>query len=231
MSTTNSNNNQQKNTDGNIPRALVKGFVNAAGYGFFRVVQLFRLPHCFMKKRARQNREFNMSRNVQFPLNGQGMGELKDMRIGMRTFSHSGCGAIATFNAMSLVGCEPKIEDVVDFYERKGIILYANMGVNPIGVSRYLSEQDVQWKRYSGKVDWDSCITEGQVAIVLYWWANAKSFAAHYITIEKLKDGIRVYNLYNSRDCAFKYEDIQTFLEAGSYKRIVAMFVIDRKDN
>lgn len=231
MNTTNNNNSQQQNKEGNLPNALLKGFVNMAGYGFFGLVHVFRLPYSFMKKRGRENKEFNMSQNVQFPLNGQGVGTLKDLRIGKHNFSHSGCGAIATFNAMSVAGCEPKIEEIVEFYERKGLILYATMGVNPLGVKRYLSQQDVNWTKYSGKQDWDACLKDGQVGIMLYWWANAKNCGAHYVAIEKLEDGVRVYNVYNTRDCSFTYKDIQTFLSSGSYRKAVALFVIDKKEH
>lgn len=231
MSKTNSNNKGQQNTNNNKPNTFLKGIVHIMGYGFFAVIQRLRFPYASLKKKAVKNREVNMSKNIKFPLNGQGMGELKDMRIGSCTFAHSGCGAIATFNAMSMIGREPKIEEIVDFYEHNGLILNARMGVNPSGVKRYLKSRNVKWEFYSGKNDWDSKLSKEQVAIVLYWWVNRKGCGAHYIAMERTDEGICVYNEFGNRDTVYKYKDIQTFLTTGQYKRMVAMFVIDRKEN
>ena len=229
MSKTNSDNNLQQNIDPNKPKKIIKGFVDFAGYGFFSVVNALRPPYLFMKKKAVKNLEINLAKGLRFPLNGQGMGELKDLRIGRYDFAHSGCGAVATFNALSMAGCAPKMHEVVDFYERKGLTLYGRFGVNPVAVTRFLATQDLSWKRYTKEKDWDACIEEGQSAILLYWWANAKGCAAHYVALEKLPEGIRVYNVYNTRDKAYDYKDVQTFLTTGSYKKVVAMFVIDTK--
>ncbi len=231
MSKTNFDKKQQLNINENKPNTFLKGMVHIMGYGFFAVIQRLRFPYASLKKKAVRNREINACKNLKFPLNGQSMGELKDMRIGSCNFSHSGCGAIATFNAMSMVGLEPKMEEIVDFYEHKGLILNARMGVNPSGVKRYLTSKNLQWKFYSGKTDWDACLGEKQVAILLYWWVGKKGCGAHYVAAERTEEGIRVYNVYGNRDISYDFKDIQAFLASGRYKRVVAMFVIDRKEN
>lgn len=231
MSNTNSDNKQQKNTKKNAPNAFLKGFVNVAGYGFFAVVNKIRFPYFSIKKKAIKNREINVTRSLKFPLNGQGMGELKDMRIGSCDFAHSGCGAIATFNALSMAGCEPQMEDIVDFYEKKGLVLNAKFGINPAGVKKYLAGRELNWKFYSKKTDWDACLGQNQVAILLYWWVSTKGCGAHYVSLERTEEGIRVYNVYGNRDVTYDFKDIQAFLESGNYKRVVAMFVIDKKAN
>lgn len=231
MSKTNSDNKQQKNKKEHAPNAFLKGFVNVAGYGFFAMVNGLRFPYFSIKKKAIKNREINVTRSLKFPLNGQGMGELKDMRIGSCDFAHSGCGAIATFNALSMAGCKPQMEEIVDFYERKGLVFNAKFGINPAGVKKYLSGREVNWKFYSKKTDWDACLDKNQVAILLYWWVSAKGCGAHYVSMEKTDAGIRVYNVYGNRDTAYDFKDIQAFLESGNYKRVVSMFVIDKKVN
>lgn len=231
MSKIESNPKKQKNTNGNKPNFFLKGLVHIMGYGFFAVIHRLRFPYASLKKKAVKNREINKSKNLKFPLNGQSMGELKDMRIGSCAFSHSGCGAIATFNAMSMIGLEPRMEEIVDFYEHKGLILNARMGVNPSAVKRYLDANNLQWRFYSGKNDWDANWGDDRVAIVLYWWVNPKGCGAHYVAVERTDEGICVYNEFGNRDTAYKYKDIQTFISTGQYKRVVAMFVIDKKVN
>ncbi len=229
MANTNSNNKRQKNTKESKPNIFLKGFVNLAGYGCFAALNLVRLPYFSIKKKATRNRAINLAKGLKFPLNGQSMGDLKDMRIGSCDFAHSGCGAIATFNVLSMAGRKPQMEEIVDFYERKGLVFNARFGINPTSVKRFLTEQNLNWKFYSGKKDWDACIQENQVAILMYWWVSSKGCGAHYVSVEKLSDRVRVYNVYGNRDTAYEYKDIQTFLSSDKYKRVVAMFVIDRE--
>lgn len=227
MNNTKTDNKKQEKVNSNLPKAFIKGFVNAAGYSFFGLVNILRPPYLFIRKRARQNKEINLAKSLKFPLNGQGLGELKDLRIGCCNFAHSGCGAVATFNALSMAGLQPDMAEIVDFYEHKGLTFYAKFGVNPIAVNRYLATKELEWRRYSKPTE----LKEGQCAILLYWWANASGCAAHYVAAEKTENGIRVYNVYNTKDKAYEYKDVQAFLNSGSYKKVVAMFVIDKKES
>ncbi len=230
MSKTNSDNKQQKNTGVNKPQPFLKALVGMIGYGGYAAINAVRFPYFTIKKTAVKNREINASRELKFPLNGQGMGVLKDMRIGSRNFASSGCGAIATFNALSMAGMKPDMVDIVDFYERKGLVFNAALGVNPAAVKKYLAKNGLSWKCYKGKQNWDACLGDNQVAIMLYFWVSPKGMGAHYVSMEKCPKGMRVYNVYGNRDEAYEYEDIQAFLGSGNYKKVVSMFVIDRKE-
>ncbi len=231
MGKTNSDNNQQKNTQENRPHPFLKGLVHVVGYGGFAVLQAIRFPYFTIRKKSAHNREVNRVKKLSFPLNGQGMGELKDMRIGSRTFAYGGCGAIATYNALCMAGLEPDIVEIVDFYERKGLVFNAAFGINPVAVKKYLSQNGLTWKCYKGKQNWDECLSASQTAIMLYWWVGAKGCGAHYVSMERGGKGIRVYNMYGNSDVTYEFEDIQAFLDSGKYKRVVSMFVIDKKGN
>ena len=231
MSTTNSDNKQQKNTSNNKPQPLLKIFAHMVGYGGFAVLHTLRLPYFTLKKKAASNREINRSKNIVFPLNGQATGILKELRIGNHSFAHSGCGAIATFNATTIAGLQPDIAEIVDFYEQKGLIMNAALGINPLAVKKYLTASGLSWKSYRGKQNWMECIGPEQVAIMLYWWVSKDGLGAHYVTLEPCEKGIRVYNFYGTRDVSYEFEDVQAFLESGNYKRVVTMFVIDKKGN
>lgn len=229
MNTTKNNKEQQNNTQSKGPNFFIRLILKMGGYWFFAFLQVLRLPHCFMKKRAGANREINQSKKLKFPLNGQGVGELKDLRIGHCSFAHSGCGAIATYNVLAMMGREPEMTEIVDFYERKGLIWYAYFGINPIAVGKYLTKQGLRWKRYSGKKNWDACLQDGQSAILMYWWAGAKSCGAHYVALNKTEQDVVVYNKSNAANREGTYQDIETFLNKGTYKRGIVMYVVDKE--
>lgn len=228
MKNINSDNKQQVNKRADKPQPFFKILAHMIGYGGFAFINAVRLPYFTLKKKAVKNREINSSKELVFPLNGQGMGILKDMRIGSHSFAHSGCGAIATFNALCMAGLKPDMAEIVDFYEHKGLIFNAGLGVNPAAVKKYLSLNGLTWKAYKGKQNWDACLKDNQAAIMLYWWVSPKGLGAHYVSVEKCPKGVRVYNAYGNRDVAYEFEDIQAFLESGNYKRVVSMFVIDK---
>lgn len=229
MNTTNINKKEQKNIEKNKPNFFLKILAWIVGYGMFGVLNVVRLPYTFIKKRAAANREINTKKKLVFPLNGQGLGELQDMGIGCSNFKNSGCGAVATFNAMTLAGCTPVMPDIVDFYEHKGLTMYGKLGVNPRAVGRYLNQQGIQWKKYSKRSELDAVMKAGQCAILLYWWVGKKGCGAHYVTVEKDAEGIKVYNVYGNRDRTYEFSNIEEFLCHGDYKRVVTMFVMDKK--
>lgn len=218
----------QKNTQTNAPNPFLKILANSIGYNGFALANVLRLPYFSIKKKAVKNREINRDIILQFPLNGQRLGKLKNMRIGSCSFAGSGCGAIATFNALSMAGIQPDMVEIVDFYEHKGLILNAGWGTNPVAVKKYLSKKGLNPKSIKGKDILDVNLNADETAILLYWWVTAKDCGAHYVSIEPCEQGIRVYNVYGDRDAAYEYENIRTFIENGTYKKAVYLIVMKR---
>ena len=218
----------QKNTQTNAPNPFLVILANFIGYNGFAFANVLRLPYFSIKKRAVKNREINRDKILQFPLNGQRLGKLKDMRIGNCSFAGSGCGAIATFNALSLSGIQPDMVDIVDFYEHKGLILNAGWGTNPVAVKNYLSGKGLSLKCFKGSESLRVCLQKDETAILLYWWVTAKECGAHYVSIEPCEQGIRIYNVFGDRDAAYEYENIRTFIENGTYKKAVYLIVMKR---
>lgn len=228
MEKTNLDKSKSKKTKSNRPNPFIKVFLFLCGYPMFCFLQIFRLPYCFMRKRAAANRECNRAGILKFPLNGQGIGVLKDMQIGRYNFAHSGCGAIATYNVLSMAGIEPQMEEIVDFYEKKGLICYAGLGINPQAVGRFLRKQGLVAGRYAGRRITDECLKNGQYGILMYWWGTAKGCGAHYVAVERREEKLLVYNEHNLATSAKEYKDLQTFLSGGNYKRAVVLFVIEK---
>lgn len=209
------------------PNFAVKAVVDLAGYRFFALINIFRLPSVFIKKQRAKNREYNEKKELHFPLNGQSLEHLKELRMGKCNFAHCGCGPISAFNALSLAGKNPKMEEIVDYLERKGLTFYGKFGVSPVAVEKLLKQQGIQYRKVLDTNDLDADFTDGTCAILMYWWMTAKRCGAHYVTVEKLVDGIRIYNVNNQSDTACQYVNLQTFLTEGKYKRVIVMYVIE----
>jgi len=222
---------KQKKSGGSGNTAPVPYFykiiIKCAGYPVWAFLNVIRPPYLFIKKRAAGNYNRNAEAKVTFPLNGQELPHLRDFSMGIKQFGFNGCGAIATFNALSLLGLKPSLAEIVRFYERKGILFYGLMGVNPVAVGKYLKSLGIRWKRYTKVGDFMADFTPGKSGILLYWWGNKKGLGAHYVAVEPLAQGIRVYNMYGRQDSSCEFAGIEEFLETGNYKRVVGWFLLE----
>lgn len=198
------------------------------GYPAYVVLTVFRLPNFIIRRRLRENRIHNCQTVLSFPLNGQGVGTLSTFRIGTKQFAQSGCGAIAVFNALSIIGREPDLSEIIDFLERKGLVCYGKFGINPVAIGKYLNRENVNWKRYGG-VDLPEHLYErGDSVIALYGWASHSGCGNHYVALERLEDGWKAYNVYNNAEKAIVYPDLKTFMEQSPYCRPIAWFLLKK---
>lgn len=77
------------------------------------------------------------------------------------TIAHSGCGIIATYNAMAFLEQWeiPQVEKLVElirYFEGKGSVFGGRLGVAPKAIMRYLKQLGYQTNFYKGKL----CVTE-----------------------------------------------------------------------
>ena len=68
-------------------------------------------------------------------------------RYGLRTSAATGCGWIATYNALKLLGKEETPENLIAYYERKFPVIHGNLGTMILAPAMY-------FKKRGYKVDW-----------------------------------------------------------------------------
>lgn len=212
-----------------IPRIykLAVFFMGFPMYSFLRIVWF---PNFIIRKKLRENYAHNAekSKNLKFPLCGQRLGELSEFRIGLKKAAHCGCGAIAVFNAMSIIGREPKMCDIIEAIEKKGLLFYGMFGTNPVAIGKYLTKQGIVWKRYKKTAQIEQDYEDGDAVICLYNWAASSGLGAHYVALDR-KEGIwRGYNVFSSSDKIYEYKSLQAFLDADEYARLVTWFLIKK---
>ena len=66
----------------------------------------------------------------------------EDLKYGMKTISFSGCEIIAAYNALyDLTGEENiNLPEMIDYFEKDGILLYGNLGTAPQSVEEYFNK-------------------------------------------------------------------------------------------
>ena len=71
-------------------------------------------------------------------------------RYGLRSSAATGCGWIATHNALHLLGKEAQPEELIRFYERQLPVIHGNFGTTILAPMFY-------FKKLGYRVDWTAC--------------------------------------------------------------------------
>jgi len=139
---------------------------------------------------------FNMSTLIddqnRRPANQVRMGSVEGMNEGW----YNGCGWVATYNALILLGDPVHPADIVNYFETSGGAAFGGMfGTYPKAIEAYLrglgfDVNHTLFPRSSTGID--DAIRASRVAILAY----AHMSAAHYITIE-YRDDIGMFVIYN----------------------------------
>jgi hypothetical protein len=140
--------------------------------------------------------------------------QLKTIPYGKYTSDYNGCGWIATYNAMKLLGEEADVEEVLH-YLNKYTILEGRFGTNPFGIKRYFEKHDYDF-RYaflSRRLE----AKKNAVGILLY--TDGRNI--HYVAFQREN---RKFHFYN--DIYGREDDIRTLDEFLQGKRLPLWYLI-----
>ena len=145
-------------------------------------------------------------------INGQGEGEVAGLPFGYSTMAHSGCGVIATYNALVALGDPRPLADVARWYESNGNNLLGWLGVHPDAITDFFrfepnyNVQAVYRDDVSNYSEFDNYMSSADVAILTYWTGDNIHNVA---VVRDEKGGIIVYNESNRITNASWYPNIQ----------------------
>ena len=71
-------------------------------------------------------------------------------RYGFRSSAATGCGWIATYNALRLLGKRAEPEELIRFYQRQLPLIHGNLGTTILAPAWYFRKQGYQ-------VEWTAC--------------------------------------------------------------------------
>lgn len=149
-----------------------------------------------------------------------------DLKYGYRTIDYSGCEIIATYNALyDLTGEEDRnFPEMIDYFEKDGILLYGYLGTAPQAVEEYLNKLGFETMRSTDREEYLQIQNECD-AFILTKYNNAEDItdAIHTISISK-KDG--KFYVHNNSSYFNQYNSIEELLnriDGGGAKDIVLL--------
>ena len=139
-------------------------------------------------------------------------------RYGLRSSASTGCGWIATHNALVMMGYDPEPEKLIRTYERMFPLVHGNTGTMSLAPAVFFMRQGFQVEYLSVTERFDQLAKESDACILFYYWRKGWKIGAHFVALRHTPKGFVGYNTYsNSKDVDFYGESLADFLKRKSY--------------
>jgi hypothetical protein len=150
-------------------------------------------------------------------------------RYGFRSSAATGCGWIATYNALRLMGYRADPEELIRYYERQVPLINGNTGTVMFGPALRFLQWGFSVKPVLRRSDFDREAKSADVCILYYRWIKKYRYGAHFVALHHTEDGFVGYNTYRNSSGPDKYgPSLEAFLKEKKYFGAV-LFCISKK--
>ena len=141
-----------------------------------------------------------------------------ELRYGFRTSAATGCGWIATYNALRIMGLRAQKEELIRYYERQLPLLHGNTGTSFWGPAAFFKHHgfdvrmEVRWEKF------DEIVDTSDACVLFYYWRKKAKLGAHFVALHRTDGGIVGYNTYRNSKGPDRYgESLPEFLKERGY--------------
>ena len=153
----------------------------------------------------------------------------KQWRYGFRSSAATGCGWIATYNALRLMGYQAEPEELIRYYERQLPLIHGNMGTTVLAPGVCMKQMGFPTKVVAERGRFDEAARNADACILYYRWRNGWKFGAHFVAVEYRDGKFFGYNTYRSSCGPDRYgESLEEFLKRKKFFGAV-LIAIERK--
>ena len=141
-----------------------------------------------------------------------------ELRYGLRTSAATGCGWIATYNALRMLGKRAEPEALIRYYERQIPLLHGNAGTIFFAPAVFFRQHGFHTRMELRREKFDEVVTESQACILFYYWRRNWKIGSHFVALHKTDRGIFGYNTYKNSSAPDPYGDsLAAFLKRQGY--------------
>ena len=150
-------------------------------------------------------------------------------RYGMRPSAEVGCGWVATYNALKLLGCTTDIDELIRYYEWQLPLIHGNFGTSFWAPQRCFEKWGFPNRMIFDRKRFDEEAGRADACIVFYHWAKRGRFGAHFVALKPTPEGFLGYNTFRDSAGADNWGgSVDVFLRKQQYFGCV-LLVINRK--
>ena len=151
-------------------------------------------------------------------------------RYGLRTSAATGCGWIATYNALRLLDYGADPEELIRYYERQLPLVHGNAGTTILAPALFFKHHGFSVEWISDRAKFDTLAKDCPVCILYYRWRKKYKFGAHFVTVRYVDGRFIGYNTYTTSDGPDDYgESLDGFLRQKKYFAPVLIGIRDKR--
>ena len=176
------------------------------------------------------NNAAHYRRNKRFapkePVINQTAGDMRKLRFGFFKSSFNGCGWVAIYNALRLMGKDPSAGKLIAELEWTGAMLFGILGTWPYSVAHYFRLRGYKVRVTYRAEKYDEKAKESEVNII--WFFHKKG--AHFVTLKWYGERFEGYNTYSNSITRDSWGDsIEGLLRYRNYRPVMLISVSERK--
>lgn len=139
-------------------------------------------------------------------------------RYGFRSSAAVGCGWIATYNALALMGLRTEIPELIRFYERQLPLLHGNTGTSFWAPVPLLKKWGFRVSTSFRPSEFDDLAREADACILFYRWRDKWKLGAHFVALHCKNGSFLGYNTYRNSTGPDPYgPSLEAFLKDRGY--------------
>lgn len=150
-------------------------------------------------------------------------------RYGFRSSAATGCGWIATHNALRLMGYPSEPERLIRYFERRLPLLNGNFGIFLPNVAAFFQRQGFRVRvRFRRKI-FDETAKNSDVCILFYFWHQDWKLSSHYAAVRYRNGMFTGYHTYSNSVGEDVYgSSLGEFLERKGFSWPVLIAIADQ---
>lgn len=154
-------------------------------------------------------------------VNGQSY--YSNWRFGAQTFDYNGCGVIATYNVMVLLGRNPSLAQVTyDIESGHGALAWGYLGTDPLHPYKYFQDNGIKVEQYLTYNNFNKSFVNMQMSqyAMICFWNNKNDIrdGAHFVAVQKISENkFAVYNYISNRQTIFYKTSLADIIGQGRF--------------
>ena len=147
-------------------------------------------------------------------------------RYGFRSSAATGCGWIAVYNALHLMGLHEEPEALIQFFHRTLPLIHGNAGTMFWAPALYFLRRDFPIRMCNKPSQYDDLAKEYDCCILYYHWRNKLRFGSHFVALHHTEEGFIGYNTYSNSKGPDRYgPSLADFLKRRRYHGTILLCI------
>lgn len=151
-------------------------------------------------------------------------------RYGLRPSAQVGCGWVATYNALRLMGYRTDIDRLIRYYEWQLPLIHGNAGTSFWGPLVCLRNWGFPAEPVLDRRKFDAMARAADVCILFYRWRKGAKLGVHFVALHHTPKGFVGYNTYRNSTGPDAYgESLDGFLKKKGFFGCVLIVIQDKR--